>query len=324
MDFTLLICTHDRSGELADTLTGLYSLDLPAGTEWELLVIDNASPTPVAEALAPFRDRLPVRCIRETRPGKSHALDTGIRAALAPLILLTDDDVTVAPNWAAAMCRAAASHPDCTFFGGPVQGAYDERMPPWMRRSLPWLRCHPRVEAGPLPFRVEDPARVFFIGANMAFRTAPAISCPHNPDLGPRGSDRERVLGVGGEERDFQRKLLRAGGKGLYVPDARVFHRDPPHRFSAAFVREWYFRNGESAVISGDEPRNGPGWFGAPRHLWKRFLLHFGLALAQYPFSRILPPERWLRNQARAAETLGMIGGFRRMSRREPHPHLGP
>jgi glycosyltransferase involved in cell wall biosynthesis len=316
--FTLLICTHDRPEDLRITLEAIGRMHLPKSVAWEIVVVDNASGPPTRAVCDAFGGRLPIRYVREEIPGKSRALDRGIRAAAGALIAQTDDDVTVDSRWAERLLAAANAHPGCGFFGGPVLGLPGNPMPRWMADNMDWLRCHPRLDRGPAPVAVRDAADVFLIGANIAYRRDLAARVGHNPDLGPRGNDRAGVGGVGGEERELQRGLIALGFPGLYLPEARVYHRDPAHRMTERFVRQWYYRSGHTEALHGIEPACPPLLFGAPRHLWRAVL---GQA-ARYLLARPLGSSRtWLRCEADAATALGQIRGFREALRRRKRMH---
>ena len=51
-----LICTYNGASRLAETLTCLARQVLPAGTPWEVILVDNASTDATAER-ARFRDQ---------------------------------------------------------------------------------------------------------------------------------------------------------------------------------------------------------------------------------------------------------------------------
>src|SRR5690606_2409380 len=103
---TVAICTWNRSFLLARTLEQLGALIVPPGLRWELLVVDNASSDDTSQVLQGYLGRLPLRVVREERPGLSNARNAAIRAARGEYIIWTDDDVLVAPGWLAAYSDA--------------------------------------------------------------------------------------------------------------------------------------------------------------------------------------------------------------------------
>lgn len=93
-DASVVICTKDRAESLRTCLKSLLSLRCrPA----EIIVVDNAtkdSSTKDVTALFPH-----VRYVREDRPGLDIARNTGARAASCPIIIYTDDDTLIHPDW---------------------------------------------------------------------------------------------------------------------------------------------------------------------------------------------------------------------------------
>jgi len=123
MDFSIVICTYNHADALERTLLGIFGLSLPAGCEWELILVDNCCTDHTVEVCQRYEALIPLRYLREERQGRSHALNAGVAAARGGLVLLTDDDVDVAPGWAATMVAAAQAHDDADFFGGKVLSA---------------------------------------------------------------------------------------------------------------------------------------------------------------------------------------------------------
>ena len=97
---SLIICTRGRPEALLRCLASL--LACPNGLD-EVIVVDN---DPDASDLQQHLEQFPgVRYVRERRPGLSHARNAGIRVATGDIILFTDDDVVVHPDWPARMIQ---------------------------------------------------------------------------------------------------------------------------------------------------------------------------------------------------------------------------
>ena len=66
-----------------------------------MLVVDNNSSDQTREVVEEFADRYPgrFRYLFEPQPGKSYALNSGIREARGTVLAFIDDDVTVEPSW---------------------------------------------------------------------------------------------------------------------------------------------------------------------------------------------------------------------------------
>ena len=100
MNVTVILCTYNRCRELANALNSVAASALPEGIGWEVLVVDNNGDQ-ARKVVESFRERFPgrFRYLLEPRPGKSHALNAGIRASQSDVLAFLDDDVTVEPAW---------------------------------------------------------------------------------------------------------------------------------------------------------------------------------------------------------------------------------
>ncbi len=91
---SVIICTRDRSEQLAKCLRSLQ--DLSQYPE-EILVVDNA---PRSDSTRQLVAKMPrIRYILEPRPGLDVARNTGIRKSTGDIVAFIDDDVMVHPNW---------------------------------------------------------------------------------------------------------------------------------------------------------------------------------------------------------------------------------
>src|SRR3954463_7414909 len=87
LTITIAICTWNRSASLSRTLTSLRDMQIPAGIEWEVVVINNNSTDDTAEILTSFTAILPLRIFFERRQGLSYARNCAVEAARGDYIL---------------------------------------------------------------------------------------------------------------------------------------------------------------------------------------------------------------------------------------------
>ena len=120
-----------ESASHAETLASLAGLT--TREPWELIVVDNNSTdaTPLVVAAAAARFPVPLRYIFEREQGRCAALNAGIRAARGEVIVTTDDDVRVEPNWLDT-ARDALGGLDCDYVGGKVLPVWSGTRPPWL------------------------------------------------------------------------------------------------------------------------------------------------------------------------------------------------
>ncbi len=259
---TVAVCTWNRAELLDRTLAGMAGLRVPAGVDWELLVVDNNSSdgTPAVLARHAAAGRLPLRPLSEPKQGHTNARNCAIDHARGELIVWTDDDVLVDPDWLAEYARAAGRWPAAGFFGGTIRPDYQVPPPAWV------LRHRERLEGMLVLRELPDPEGVSehsFFGANMAFRTAVLRGVRFDPTLGLKGGNR-----VVGDETTLMAQLRARGVAGVWVPSAAVRHFTPADRLTARYVWRFFVGLGQTEARTAGYP-DGPRLFGAPRHLYR-------------------------------------------------------
>lgn len=224
MELSVCICTWNRARSLAETLlTVAHALD--GAPEAEVVVVDNACDDDTAAVLARFQRLLPLRALREPRPGLSHARNAAVRAARGELVAFTDDDVLWTRGGLAALAEAARRHPEAHFFGGRVLPWWPHRPPRWLRDpSLDLIAGVLGHYAPDSRSRALDAGDPLPIGACFALRRSVLEAVGgFDPELGLAGARRRR-----GEETDLLARAVAAGFRGRYVAEARCYHRVDP------------------------------------------------------------------------------------------------
>ena len=268
MTISVIIATRNRAPQLASALGALAAQDRTPG-DWEIVIVDNGSTDETAGVVRTAGARMPapVVYVRETRSGKSHALNTAIGHARGDLLVLTDDDVLPSPGWLSAYARALQESA-ADYAAGRIFPLWEADPPRWMSSRLYGVLAVGDGGPVPLPLGRGVNDQIMPIGANMAVRRHVIERIGGwNTSLGKlQGTLRT------GEDHEFALKMVRAGFRGVYVPDASVLHRVPPDRLRLGYFSRWYFDNG--AIVAGldQEFDTGvPKLLGVPRHLWRRF-----------------------------------------------------
>ena len=279
------------------TLERMTSLEVPAGTSWELIVVNNACTDNTSQVVDAFKGRLPVRRVNENRPGQSHARNRAVSEAAGRYIVWTDDDVLVDTDWLAAYLRAFNRHPEAAFFGGPIEPWFEGEPPEWLLRVLPRVAsCYALRDFGTEPVPFDSP-----YGANFAVRTDVQKQHGFDPRFGLRQNGVMR-----GEEVRMIEKVLAAGHSGWWVPDARVRHFLPKSRQTVAYLRSYYRGVGEASAVGGTF--NGPHLFGVPRYLW----LETARAELRYRTARLKgTPDLWIEALIVSGMLWGELKGWR-------------
>src|SRR5262249_52776756 len=263
---SVAICTWNRAKLLDQTLAELHKLCIPTGVTWELLVVNNNSSDETEAVIARHSGPLPIRRLFEPQQGLCHARNCAVAAAQGELLLWTDDDVLVHPDWIAEYVKASCAWPKASFFGGTIDPWFVSPPPRWVLRHLDLL-------FGPYAIRqLGEDIRPFAgdetpFGASMGFRTEVARAHLYDVRLGHIGKSL-----IGGEETDLFARLSRAGHTGVWVGTARVQHYIPAERLHLGYVWSWFRSKGKEYQRQGVVGAGKVLW-GAPRWGWKKYWL---------------------------------------------------
>jgi glycosyltransferase involved in cell wall biosynthesis len=265
MDITVILCTYNRSQMLEQALASVAKQELLEATSWEVLVVDNNSTDATRDVAEQFCRAYPgrFRYLFEPRPGKSHALNTGIREARGGILAFMDDDVTVSPAWLANLT--------CSLRDGTSAGAGGRILPGWSGPPPEWLSLADRLALGPLVAfdlgsesgALREPPS----GTNMAFRKEMFVKHGgFRTDLGPRPGCEIR-----GEDTEFASRLLIAGETLRYEPSAVVYHPVPESRLRKKYFLDWWFDKGRTDIRAyGVFPESKWHIAGVPLDLFRR------------------------------------------------------
>ena len=257
-----------------------------------------------AAVVAELRGVLPIVVVVEPRPGLCHARNRAIDVAGGDVILWTDDDVRVDPQWLCAYEEAILRWPSASVFGGPIRPRFEGVMPDWLERS--WHLCSSAFAAREVP---QDDAPIrpggddLPFGANFAIRADAQRRVRYDVRLGRRPG---RWI-IGGEELAVMSEILR-DGTGRWVPAAVVEHVIPPERQTVGYLRAYFQGHGYLLAMQSNEARNQRSWRERLRELHR-------IVAAEIEFRRLrrtADPERWVPALVAAAVAQGQWVGARR------------
>ncbi len=235
---TVIIPTHNpEPTRLARTLAGLDAQTLLA-TEWEVLLVDNASAPPVgATAGGPAS----LRIVREPQLGLTTARRRGLDEARGEFIVLVDDDNVLAPGYLADVLRLFAAHPKVGALGGKSLPEFAAPPPTWTAEfhallALRDLGSAPLLSTGLRPTGAINNVYPDFapIGAGMALRRA-AIG-PWLAQAASSLTDRRGAELTSGGDNDIVLSIMQAGWNVGYFPELVLTHLIPAGRLEAGYL----------------------------------------------------------------------------------------
>jgi GT2 family glycosyltransferase len=285
--YSVVIATYNRADDLRATLESLAGLR--PGRSWEVIVVDNNSTDATRDVVEAAAAAFPVRLryLFEREQGRSPALNAGIRLAAGDIVVTTDDDVRVEPDWLDQAGRALEQQA-CDYVGGRV-------LPIWGAAPPKWLPNHggkhwaviALLDYGSTP--IEFGARVP-LGVNMAFRR----DAFDRAGLFDPNTGRKAGTLLGQEVREWCIRARAAGVRGVYAPDLVVRHIIPAARLNKSYFRRWFYWRGISRALlyerSGldmEAPertsldfRKVPHLLGVPRYLYRKALASLWQSIA--------------------------------------------
>jgi len=302
MHVTVAICTWNRAALLAQTLEQMRQLVIPPGVTWELIVVNNNCTDDTDQVITRFADALPIRRVFEPTPGLSHARNAAIARASGELILWTDDDVLVSPQWLAAYVTAAHSDPGASFFGGPIQPWLGAPAPKWFLATFDQISDHYSLRSPPQAL-VDVSLKYPPYGANFVVRSVVQRQFLYDGAVGHRED-----LMLGGEDVKVLGTMIRAGHRGRWVHEAVVHHFIPKERLRLEYIRKRAFDIGRLAGSTIEAGRCAT-IYGRPRWLLREAIE----AELRYPWHRIFRgPRVWINDLFDAGKKKwGMFWGLR-------------
>lgn len=209
-DISIVICTRNRAHALRGLLDSLTRLDLDGGPTTEVLLVDNNSTDATKTEIEAFADRAPfaVRYIFESRAGLGAAHNAALPRASGDILLFTDDDCIVAPDWAKRVAATFSDRLEPKIVGGRVE-LYNPADAPIT------------IKSSKEPDELRDFPGIldFLYGCNFAVsRQVFAEVGPFDACFGPG----TRFFAA--DETDLVYRALRRGIRIVYDPDQLVYH----------------------------------------------------------------------------------------------------
>jgi len=225
MDISVVICTWNNSKQMEITLEAISRCAIPEDLEWELVAVNNNCTDDTDLVVQKFRNRLPIKYIKESHQGLSRARNAGVQSASGKLVIFTDDDVKPCREWITNYWLAYKERPSMYFFGGPLKSEFQGRKPDEELLALAFgsVKGYSRGEH---PKKLDS--KDFFLSANWA--------CPLEMLKISGGFDVDKGLSASssrvrtGEEDDLMRRLRRLDMTGWYIPKAVIIHMVPEHK----------------------------------------------------------------------------------------------
>jgi glycosyltransferase involved in cell wall biosynthesis len=227
-----IICTHNREQYLGAAIDSLLAQNF---TNFEVIVVDNASTDRTADMVAAKLADTRLHYVYEPVPGLSVARNTGAKAAQGAILAYLDDDAVASPTWLSSIYAAYQTNDKLAIAGGKVTLLWVAGMtaPKWLSEGLAGnLGAY---DLGDCLVYVEQP-QLTPRGLNYSIRKVFLDQIGgFDPNLGRVGKNL-----LSNEELHMTDLALQKGWQVAYLPDALVAHHVAPERVQ----RQWFLNRG--------------------------------------------------------------------------------
>jgi glycosyltransferase involved in cell wall biosynthesis len=233
---TVAVCTRDRADKLKVCLESILVQEVPRGTSWELVIVDDGSEDQTASIVRELAAgaRVPVRYVREKGSGVAAARNRSVREARGDWIAFMDDDEVADPRWLRTLLEAAEeSHYDCV--GGGIVLAlprpFEQTLGATIRKLFGEVRPSHTLK-GRLVYA--GPGAGNALVRREVFRIVGTF---------------DESLGTLGEDQDFFRRAGRLGYRIGFAANALIRHHVPVERLTRPALLKCAALSGRSCAL---------------------------------------------------------------------------
>lgn len=243
IEFSVVVCSYNRSVYLAKVLNALKNQTLDS-SKFEIILVNNNSTDETEKVCHTFQKNnsdLNITYFVEKNKGLSYARNTGIKLSKGQWVIFLDDDAEPIADYLNNVSTFLEKYPQCIAAGGRIYPNYETEEPLWMTKYL-----LPLVSAIDLGDKVKKfPSNKYPIGANMIFKGDIFDKIGYfDVNLGRKGNQL-----LGGEEKEIFMKLRGISNEIYYIPNAIVHHFIPEKRIKIDFIISLAKKIGETNLI---------------------------------------------------------------------------
>lgn len=239
---SVIVCTHNPKEDYLDRVLQSLQAQTLLLSEWELLIIDNASQQPVASERVDWHPH--ARVIREEQIGLTVARLRGFREATQDLMVFVDDDNVLDPNYLNHVVQIFREHPGLGAIGGKSLPEFEIAPPGWMTEFYKILALRDFGEdvlttaAAFGAVKPHDYPEFAPAGAGMALRRRAFASYEsrviHSSARLALGRTGKQL--ISGEDNDIILTLMNAGWDVGYFPQLQLTHLIPATRLQPEYL----------------------------------------------------------------------------------------
>lgn len=260
----IVIPTYLKVEMMERCIKSLTTITIPHNIT-NIWVVENGGKYGVEDLVARYQNQLPLQYLYLEQGNLSLARNCGLEHSSADALIFFDNDMRFTQSTIDSYASAIEQHGDSYFYGGALDPDYQKAPEEWLNDFLP-----ASAKGFSLGTQIKEVEQPDFLGGNHAIFRQHLIAYNGYDTNCANGQNQ----GLVGEETRLQEKLLAAGIKGLYLPDAKVLHYVPVENCSVDWILQRAYRQGLTLAYQ-EKPRITKNkLFGIPYyHLVKFFKL---------------------------------------------------
>ena len=135
---SVIVCCFNSEARIELTLRHLLKQELSSDLNWEIIVIDNRSTDDTAKLathlLSEHAGSIDWKVVNENEPGLSNARNKGFEEARFNIVLMVDDDNSLAPDYVQGIWNSFQQNPNAGMVGGTGIAALESEPPAWFKQ----------------------------------------------------------------------------------------------------------------------------------------------------------------------------------------------
>jgi glycosyltransferase involved in cell wall biosynthesis len=241
---SIIICTYNRDKYIFNTLKSIAENDLHCD-KYEIVLINNNSTDNTEFECFLFQKKFPevnFRYFIENNQGISYARNRGVTESVNKIMCFIDDDETVKPNYFKVISNFFDNHPDAVLCGGRVEPVFESKKPTWLSHFTlqPITGYYNKGNKIKIILGKDYPGTGHASLKRELFDKYGFF----NTDLGRKGS-----CLLGSEDKDLFLRIIEAGEKCYYLPEAVVYHHIPQKKLTKDFFNRLTYSIGRSEKL---------------------------------------------------------------------------
>ena len=248
---SVIICCYNSVGRIEPTLQHLYTQKGLPPTEWEVILVDNASTDNTASVATAIWDSFPgkkpkFKVVTEPTPGLSSARKKGIEDSSFEYVVFCDDDNWLEESYLVNGLKIMFSDPNIGVLGGTGIPVFEHTEPPYF-----WVNQFPGLAVGeqsPIEGDITDERGVSY-GAGMILNRRAFLELVENYNFQFQVSDRIGEVLMSSGDHEICLALRKLGYRIFYSRTLQFKHFIPAHRTTIEYYKKLYFGFGVAYAL---------------------------------------------------------------------------